>query len=164
MVQVRRTIHASVPEVFAVLADGWTYASWVVGASHIRAVDDTWPAVGARIHHSVGPWPCTIEDTTAVRVVDPPHTIELDARLWPVGAAVVRVELQATGPTSCTAVMTERAVRGPGRLMPHALQAVLLTPRNRESLSRLADLAEGGCRATATPDAAAARADHVDDR
>ncbi|MEU4318239.1 SRPBCC family protein [Nocardia fluminea] len=144
MVQVTRTIQAPVDEVFAVLADGWSYASWVVGASHIRNVDDTWPAVGARIHHSVGPWPCTLQDTTAVRALDPPHSIELDARLWPIGAAVVRVELRAVGPTSCEAVMSEQAVRGPGRLMPHAVQAVLLAPRNRESLSRLADLAEGG--------------------
>ncbi|MFD3745663.1 SRPBCC family protein [Nocardia sp. NPDC058633] len=144
MVQVTRTIKAPMHEVFAVLADGWAYASWVVGASHIRGVDDTWPEVGARIHHSVGMWPLTIQDTTAVRAVDSPHSIELDARLWPIGAAIVRVELRATGPTSCEAVMTEEAVRGPGRLMPPALQAVALRPRNRESLSRLADLAEGG--------------------
>jgi uncharacterized protein YndB with AHSA1/START domain len=144
MVQVTRTIQAPVAEVFAVLADGWSYASWVVGASHIRAVDDTWPDEGARIHHSVGPWPCTIQDTTSVRTVDIPHSIELDARLWPIGGAVVRVELRATGPTSCEAVMTEQAIRGPSRLLPHPVQAVLLEPRNRESLSRLADLAEGG--------------------
>ncbi len=146
MAQVTRTIAAPADEVFAVLADGWSYASWVVGASHIRDVDDTWPRVGARIHHSVGAWPCTIEDTTAVRAVEPPHSIELDARLWPVGGAVVRVELRPLGPTACTAVMTERAVRGPSRLLPHKVQALLLGPRNRESLSRLADLAEGGYR------------------
>ncbi|MFD6452753.1 SRPBCC family protein [Nocardia sp. NPDC060220] len=144
MVQVTRTIHAPVEEVFAVLADGWSYASWVVGASHIRDVDDTWPEVGARIHHSVGPWPCTVQDTTSVRAIDSPHSIELDARLWPIGAAVVRVELRAIDPTSCEALMTERAVRGPSRLLPHAVQALPLVPRNRESLSRLADLAEGG--------------------
>ncbi|MFC9660696.1 SRPBCC family protein [Nocardia sp. NPDC127606] len=144
MVEVTRTIQAPVAEVFAILADGWSYASWVVGASHIRGVDDTWPEVGARIHHSVGPWPCTIQDTTAVRAVDPPHSIELDARLWPIGAAVVRVELRAVGPTSCEVVMNERAIRGPSRLLPHAIQALVLVPRNRESLSRLADLAEGG--------------------
>ena len=26
-------------EVFDVLSDGWTYSNWVVGTSHIRAVD-----------------------------------------------------------------------------------------------------------------------------
>ncbi|MGY0498549.1 SRPBCC family protein [Nocardia sp. FBN12] len=154
MVEVTRTIQAPVDEVFAVLADGWSYASWVVGASHIRGVDDSWPDVGARIHHSVGPWPCTIGDTTEVRALDPPHSIELDARLWPIGGAVVRVELRAIGLTSCEVVMTEQAVRGPSRLLPHAVQSMLLVPRNRESLSRLADLAEGGY-----PDARADRGD-----
>ncbi|MFD6398916.1 SRPBCC family protein [Nocardia sp. NPDC060249] len=143
MVQVTLRIQAPVEEVFAVLADGWLYASWVVGASHIRGVDDEWPQVGARIHHSVGPWPLTIQDTTAVRAVDPPFGIELDARLWPFGAAVVRLELRATGPAACEVVMSERAVRGPGRLLPHAVQTLVLTPRNRESLSRLADIAVG---------------------
>ncbi|WP_410875850.1 SRPBCC family protein [Nocardia sp. A7] len=144
MVQVTRTIQAPMDKVFAVLADGWSYAGWVVGASHIRGVDDTWPSVGAGIHHSVGPWPCTIEDTTSVRAIDAPHNIELIARLWPIGSAVVRLELRAIDPTSCEVVMTERAVGGPGRLLPHAFQALMLVPRNRESLSRLADLAEGG--------------------
>ncbi|MGW6728580.1 SRPBCC family protein [Nocardia sp. NPDC055029] len=143
MVEVTHRAQASVNDVFAVLADGWLYSSWVVGASHIREVDDAWPALGARIHHSVGPWPLTIEDTTSVRSVDPPHTLELEARLWPVGAAVVRLELRATGPESCEITMSERAVRGPGRLIPHAAQAVLLVPRNRESLTRLTDLAVG---------------------
>ncbi|MFD3702006.1 SRPBCC family protein [Nocardia sp. NPDC058658] len=146
MVQVTRTIHAPIDDVFAVLADGWSYASWVVGASHIRDVDDTWPAVGARIHHSVGPWPCTIQDTTSVSSLDAPHSIELDARAWPIGAAVVRVELRAIDSMSCEAVMFERAVRGPGRLIPDAIESLLLGPRNRESLSRLADLAQGGYR------------------
>ncbi|MFE7717716.1 SRPBCC family protein [Nocardia rhizosphaerihabitans] len=143
MVEVTHRAQASVNDVFAVLADGWLFSGWVVGASHIREVDDAWPAVGARIHHSVGPWPLTIEDTTAVRSVDPPYTLELEARLWPVGAAVVRLELRETGPASCEITMSERAVRGPGRLLPHAAQAVVLVPRNRESLTRLTDLAVG---------------------
>ncbi|MGW5436852.1 SRPBCC family protein [Nocardia asteroides] len=143
MVRVTQSVPAPAGEVFAVLADGWSYAGWVVGASHIRGVDDGWPAVGARIHHSVGPWPLTIQDVTKVTAVAPPHRLELDARLWPFGAAVIDLEVRATGPASCEVVMGERAVRGPGKLLPHAVQAALLTPRNRESLSRLADLAVG---------------------
>lgn len=143
MVQVTRVIPVSDEAVFAVLADGWSYASWVVGASHIRQVDEGWPRVGARIHHSVGPWPLTIQDTTSVRAIDPPHSIELDARMWPLGAAVIRLELRSTGPSSCEIAMHERATRGPGRLVPPRIQALLLAPRNRESLARLADLALG---------------------
>ncbi|WP_324188972.1 SRPBCC family protein [Nocardia farcinica] len=48
-------VPADIERAFAVLSDGWLYAGWVVGASHIRDVDPDWPGVGSRIHHSVGP-------------------------------------------------------------------------------------------------------------
>ncbi|MFD3510195.1 SRPBCC family protein [Nocardia sp. NPDC058666] len=147
MVEVRLTVPASIEDVFAVLADGWSYAGWVVGASHIRRVDQDWPALGSRIHHSVGPWPLVISDTTAVRVVEPPYILELDARAWPIGAAVVRLDLREVGPATTEVVMGERATRGPGRFLPHVLQTLLLTPRNRESLDRLSDIAVGKSRA-----------------
>jgi uncharacterized protein YndB with AHSA1/START domain len=71
VVEVSRIIRTGPERVFAVLADGWSYASWVVGADHIREVDDAWPGVGARVHHQVGPWPLHIKDQTSVRVVRP---------------------------------------------------------------------------------------------
>jgi hypothetical protein len=40
-------------------------------------------------------------------------------------------------------MMTEKAVDGLGSLIPPALQAFLLRPRNVESVSRLGDLAVG---------------------
>ena len=50
--------------VFAVLADGWLYPTWVVGASRMRDVDDRWPEPGSRLHHSVGAWPALLDDIT----------------------------------------------------------------------------------------------------
>ncbi len=143
MAEVSMRIPASPDDVFAVLADGWSYAGWVVGASHIREVDAGWPAEGTRIHHSVGPWPLLVHDSTGVRAVDSPRMVELDARLWPFGAARIRLELDEVRPGVTEVRMTERAVRGPGRLLPEPVQALLLVPRNRESLRRLADLAVG---------------------
>ncbi len=64
-------VPAAAADVFAVLSDGWSYAGWVVGNSHIRDVDRNWPDVGARIHHSVGAWPLQIHDVTKVRAVEP---------------------------------------------------------------------------------------------
>ena len=55
-------VRATPADVFAVLADGWLYPSWVVGASRVRGVDGTWPQPGSRIHHSVGVWPLLIDD------------------------------------------------------------------------------------------------------
>ena len=128
-------------QVWDVIADGWTYAGWVVGASHIRRVDTLWPAVGTRIHHSVGSWPLTLDDTTEVVAVDPGRMIELTARAWPTGEAVVRIELEPMGHARTRVRMIEQAKSGPARLLPKPAQDALLTPRNVETLSRLADLA-----------------------
>src|ERR1700712_4181413 len=51
---ITRRVRASTDAVWSVLADGWMYATWVVGASRIRAVEPQWPRQGARIHHSFG--------------------------------------------------------------------------------------------------------------
>jgi len=124
-----------------VLADGWTYASWVVGTSRIRGVDTTWPAPGSRIAHSVGVWPLVINDVTISRGWDPGAGIELRARAWPTGEAKVRIEVEPRG-DGCTVRMVEDAVRGPATLIPRPLRAALLTPRNTEALRRLAAIAE----------------------
>jgi hypothetical protein len=141
MTEVSMDVATSASQIFAVLADGWSYAGWVVGASHIREADNDWPAVGSRIHHSVGAWPAQISDVTTVRDVDPPFALELDARLWPFGTARVRFELTEAVPGTTRVTMEEVVERGPLALFPDALQSVLLMPRNKETLRRLADLA-----------------------
>ena len=146
MVDTRRTIHTSPRRVFAVLADGWSYASWVVGAAHIRDVDDGWPAVGTRVHHQVGPWPLHLKDHTTVRAVEPDRLLELDARAWPLGEARIRLELRAVPPDATEVLMVERLTSGPGWLIPDHAQALLLKPRNTEALRRLDDLAVHGSR------------------
>ena len=143
MAEVVLNVEAPVDAVWAVLADGWSYAGWVVGASHIRDVDKGWPEVGTRIHHSVGPWPLVINDTTEVVRCEPGELLELDARLWPAGAARITFTLHARGESRTEVRMAERVVRGPSTLMPKVVQDVLLTPRNKETLQRLDDLAKG---------------------
>jgi uncharacterized protein YndB with AHSA1/START domain len=130
-------------QVFAVLSDGWSYAGWVVGATHIRDVDRRWPEVGTRIHHSVGAWPLQIEDETVVRAIDHGKSLELHAKLWPVGTAWIRFDLTPTA-NGTRITMAEKTVSGPGALLPEAVQKVFLLPRNRETLQRLADLVVRG--------------------
>ncbi|MFD6389528.1 SRPBCC family protein [Nocardia sp. NPDC055029] len=125
---------------FATLCDGWLYASWVVGASHIGRVDPDWPAVGSRIHYRFGLWPVLISDTTVVRAVDPPHRLELEARLWSVGSAWIRLTLAEEEPGHTTIRMTERASGGPAQLIPGLAQDLVFAARNQESLERLANL------------------------
>ena len=138
-VQVERWIPAPPERVYAVLADGWSYPLWVVGATHMRAVDDGYPAVGTRLHHSVGTWPLQLEDDTEVIESKADELIEIRAHAWPSGAARVRITVvPADGGSLVT--MTERAERGPATLIPGFVQQAMLVPRNRESLARLADI------------------------
>ena len=141
-VVVRRTIDAEPARVWAVLADGWLYPSWVVGASRMREVDASWPAPGSQLHHSVGLWPLLLDDRTEVIGSVPQEELRLRAHGWPAGAAEVLIRLTpAGGGTEVT--MAEDAVEGPARLVPHPVRQVGVTPRNREALRRLAFLAEG---------------------
>ena len=143
MAEVCNDVEAPVDAVWAVLADGWSYAGWVVGASHIRDVDTGWPKPGTRIHHSVGPWPLVIQDITEVVRCEPSRLLELDARLWPAGAARITFTLRARSESLTEVRMTEKVVRGPSAFMPSFLQDILLTPRNKETLQRLDALARG---------------------
>jgi hypothetical protein len=142
MVTVTRTVRCSKDAVLAVLADGWTYATWVVGTARIRAVDDGWPAPGARILHSVGLWPALLDDETVVRAWDPQGSIDIQARGWPAGEAHVRNDVAGTGPDTCRVRIVEDADRGPGTLVPKPVRSAVIAPRNRETLRRLAFLAE----------------------
>jgi hypothetical protein len=144
MIEVTRDVDTSPDHVFAVLADGWSYAGWVVGNSHIRDVDAGWPDVGTRIHHSAGAWPLQIRDSTKVVAVQQGAILELEARLSVFGAARIVFTLTPLYSGHGThVVMAEEAVRGPGGLIPAQVQALLLRPRNAESLARLCDLAVG---------------------
>ncbi|TFC95278.1 SRPBCC family protein [Cryobacterium breve] len=129
--------------VFAVLADGWLYPSWVVGASRMRAVDATWPEAGSGIHHSVGVWPALIDDSTSALEWDPPRHALFRARGWPVGEAHVALDVRARG-NGCIVRITEDATAGPGRFVPLFLRDSAIRMRNVETLRRLAFLAEGG--------------------
>lgn len=145
MVTIRRAIDATAEAVWKVLADGWLYPSWVVGASRMRDVDPAWPEVGAQLHHSVGSWPLLLDDTTTVLACVPHRELVLRARAWPMGEAEITLRL-ADRDGACEVVMAEEAVSGPGRLLPPSVLAAVLTPRNGESLRRLAYLAEGRSR------------------
>ena len=147
---VSRTVQASAADVWAVLADGWSYATFVVGTSRVRDVDETWPAVGARIHHSFGLWPAVIDDTTVALESAAPHRLVLQARGWPAGEARVAITLTEESGGTCTVRVAEDAVKGPGTLIPKVVRQALIGPRNVETLKRLAYLAEGRGRSSVT--------------
>jgi short-subunit dehydrogenase/uncharacterized protein YndB with AHSA1/START domain len=141
--RVSRQVTAPAEAVWAVLADGWQYATWVVGASRVRAVDEGWPAAGTRLHHSFGPWPAVISDATVSNEAQEPHHLVLTAKGWPMGEARVEIEIVPDGPGSCTVSIAEDATSGPGRVVPMPLRQAMILPRNREALRRLGYIAEG---------------------
>lgn len=143
MSTVAQLFKSTSDDVWKVIADGWLYSGWVVGASRIRAVDDGWPQAGSKLHHSVGAWPLLINDNTSVTSVEPGRSLELLARGWPVGEATVLITVEDVD-NGCRVSITEDAVRGPGKFVPKALRDPLIDIRNRETLRRLELMAIGG--------------------
>lgn len=141
---ITRRVNAPPGVVWSVLADGWMYATWVVGASRVRLVDPDWPNPGSRLHHSFGIWPALINDHTEVLTVDPGRELRLKARGWPAGEATVRIHVTPGSVMgSSTVSIVEDATSGPGKLVPRAARQLLIAPRNTESIHRLALIAEG---------------------
>lgn len=143
VVTVTRDVEAPSQAVWDVLADGWSYATWVVGASRVRDVDEAWPAEGARIHHSFGVWPALINDSTQVERSGEARTLVLTARGWPAGEARVAISITPRGEQACTVKIEEDASSGPGKLVPRAVRQLMIGPRNVEALKRLGLMAEG---------------------
>jgi hypothetical protein len=143
MATVSKVFNSPAEEVWKVIADGWLYSGWVVGASRIRAVDAQWPDKGSRLHHSVGAWPLVINDSTSVADVEPGRSLELVARVWPAGEAKVLITIEDQE-MQCRVTMAEDAVRGPGKFVPKPLRDALIRARNRETLNRLELMAAGG--------------------
>ena len=137
-----RSVSATPEQVWEVLADGWLYPLFVVGASRMRDVDESWPAVGARLHHSVGTWPLLINDTTEVLEVEEGKRLLLLARGWPAGQAHVEISLEPAADATVVTI-TEDVTAGPGVLMPKPLRDAQLHWRNVETLRRLGFVVEG---------------------
>lgn len=129
-------------DVFDVLADGWLYPSWVVGASRMRDVEEEWPQPGSRVHHSFGVWPVLLNDETVIREWDPPRRVVMSPKGWPVGEALVTIDVKPRR-DGCVVRIQEKAQKGPATLIPSAIMDIYLHARNVETLRRLAFIAEG---------------------
>jgi carbon monoxide dehydrogenase subunit G len=140
-------VEATPHDVWAVLADANTFADWVVGCKEVRDVEGPWPAVGAKIHHTVGVGPATLDDTTSVIESEPDRRLVLRARARPAGIAGVHLTLDAV-PGGTVVVMEEEIAEGAASHVPDAVTDTLLHPRNVECLRRLKRLSEDRARAT----------------
>jgi hypothetical protein len=142
LMSVNSRVIKTVPQrVWDVLADGWVYPVWVVGATRMRDVDNDWPAEGSKLHHSAGVWPLVVSDNTEVLACDPLRSLRLRARGWPLGEAEVVITLSASGADTLVEI-AEDLVSGPGTLVPEVVRAPMIKVRNTETLRRLAFIAE----------------------
>ena len=131
---------AAPPErVWAVLAEPHVYDDWVMGAKDVRDADAAWPAVGAKLHHSTGVGPLTVDDETVVERSERPTLLVLLAKVGPIGSFRVSLELRAT-PAGTTVLMHEEPVEGIATHVPGTEPAI--AARNAVSLRRLKELAE----------------------
>ncbi|MEV5766260.1 SRPBCC family protein [Micromonospora sp. NPDC052213] len=135
-------IEARPEQVWAVLADGWTYSDWVVGTAHVRDVDDAWPRVGSQLHHKAGPWPLSLQDSSTVLACEPPRRLVIRAGLWPAGEAKVVFTLEPVGDGATRVRIGEDFAAGPLRWVRNKINDLVLHQRNRETLTRLTDIAK----------------------
>ncbi|SOD72204.1 polyketide cyclase/dehydrase/lipid transport protein [Jatrophihabitans sp. GAS493] len=142
MTEVSVTVNATAERVFAELSDGWAYAGWVVGATHIRDVDPGWPARGNKIHHKIGSWPVVLTDDTESLECVPNMRLVLRARGWPLGEATVDIVVEAESPDRTRVTLGEAPTGGPGKWLDNPGFRWGLRARNVESLRRLKDRVE----------------------
>jgi polyketide cyclase/dehydrase/lipid transport protein len=139
---VKRDTSASRDEVWAAIADGWTYSQWVVGNSRMRAVDPNWPQVGSTIRHSIGVWPLLLDDVTVVEECQPLQRLVLLAKGRPFGKARITLQLFDIDGGGCRIEMAEVPVGAPMGWVPKRVALAAAFPRNRECTWRLAAIAE----------------------
>jgi hypothetical protein len=139
---VKRDTTASRRQVWAVMADGWTYSQWVVGNSRMRAVDPNWPQVDSTIAHSIGVWPLLLDDLTVVEDCQPLEQLVLLAKGRPFGKARITLRLSDIEGGGCRIEMAEVPVGAPMGWLPNRVALAAALPRNRECTRRLAAIAE----------------------
>jgi uncharacterized protein YndB with AHSA1/START domain len=128
-------------QVWDVLADGSSYADWVVGTREIRSVDEGWPAVGTAIHYTIGLGPLGYRGRTVVRVCEPNRRLGLEADGGPLGTARIVIDLLDWGGDTVVE-LDESPLRGPAYRLHNALSEAILLVRGRPMVANLARLAE----------------------
>lgn len=143
MARNETTVRATPEQIFDVLADGRSYGHWVVGSREIRDVEAAFPAAGSCFHHRVGVGPVTWTDHTEVLEYQRPRRMRLRAKVRPLGTAHVTVELVAMPDGTTRVTLVEGAGDSLSRVLFHPLTHLLVRGRNKESLRRLKEMAEG---------------------
>jgi uncharacterized protein YndB with AHSA1/START domain len=126
--------------VWDALADHGTYGYWVVGSKVIRDADASWPAPGARFHHTIGVGPLKVSDHTESLEARAPRLLRMRAKGRPLGT--VQITMRMTPRVDGTLVRMTETPDGPTAILAlNPLVHLLTKARNAESLMRLEELA-----------------------
>ncbi|MFF1875072.1 SRPBCC family protein [Streptomyces sp. CB03911] len=150
MARRQQFIECPPEQVWAVLADGHSYAEWVVATRDIEHVDPAWPAVGAELRYAVGLGPLTFRDSCTVRICEPRARLELEAEASPFGAARIAFTLIPWGDNTLV-LLDEHPLTGPGARLQGPPSELVLNLRNRRLLRNLAQVAVGQYRQRTVP-------------
>ena len=112
-------------QVWEVLADGWLYPLWVVGATRMREVDDDWPAVGVAgcTTRSASGRSLLDDDTEVARAASRAAGSSCGPAAGRSGEAEVEIRLTAQGGGHRGRDRGGRRSPGPGALVPEPLRA-----------------------------------------
>lgn len=136
-----REVAASPTEAFAVLIDPETYPHWLVGATAIRDVDDTWPQAGSKFHHRVGFGPLQVADDTEVLDIDEGEMLRLKVRARPLISAVATFRVIGSD-GHCVITLEEEPAAGTIGNLVRPVMDPATHVRNHRSLRRLAQIIE----------------------
>ena len=137
MARRQQLIESPPARVWQVLADGATYARWVVGTQRIIAIDTAWPRVGAVLRFQVGLGPLHFRDSCAVRICEPGRRLELEAKAESLGTARIAFDLIPWGGHTLV-LLDEHPLLGVGARLQGPPSELLLHLRNRRILRNLA--------------------------
>lgn len=139
----RRVLRVPAAAVLAVLADGWSYADWVVGTRRVLRVDPGFPAPDASLHVRVGNALVSHEGRSTSLEWDPDAgRLTLEARALLLGRARIALRVEPAGDGASYVRLEEHALSTPllGPLGP-VLADPLVMLRNTLTLRRLGRVA-----------------------
>lgn len=133
---------AAASDIWAIIADPTTYATWVAGTVMSRGGVGEWPAVGASLRHRWGVWPVHFRDRTTVTGCHERDRLDLDIRVGALArvAATIRLVPEARG---TRIVLRETVVDGIALRFGALTRRVQLW-RNRRSLAMLVRMSAAG--------------------
>jgi uncharacterized protein YndB with AHSA1/START domain len=137
MAQRQQLIKCPPDRVWQVLADGSSYARWVVGTQEILDIDPAWPDVGAALRFQVGLGPLHFQDSCAVRICEPGRRLELEAKAEPFGTARIAFTLIPWSEHTLV-LLDEHPLLGVGARLQGPPSELALHLRNRRILGNLA--------------------------